>query len=329
MRSVPADSRPGASPIGWATGGGAAQILFSIFGELVFDRGPAGIGTIWGCAGIGLSAGGGLAYRLGSASPSKAISAAIVICYIVHGGSYVVFSQMRSFTLGPGLHRSLAGGRGSQHRPEHVQLLRIVDDRFRGRVFSTMESTQWSVMMLSMVAAGMASQYRGSPDHRGHRRHPQLHHRDILGLGPLHRPIARARPDIAPDEIAWRASVDRASGSSHAARRVQHHLCRASQSCSLPAPPNASAAASPCAWPRRRPCRHPLSPFGSRSPRPPQECGAAPLPRQPRTRGRNRAHVREVEERSAASTAWSTMPPALPASIRSKSPKTTGTSSTT
>ncbi len=30
---------------------------------------------------------------------------------------------------------------------------------FRGRVFATMESCQWSVMMLSMAAAGVASEY--------------------------------------------------------------------------------------------------------------------------------------------------------------------------
>ena len=39
-----------------------------------------------------------------------------------------------------------------------AQLLRHVDDRYRGRVFSTIESAQWSVMMLSMGAAGVASQ---------------------------------------------------------------------------------------------------------------------------------------------------------------------------
>jgi len=39
------------------------------------------------------------------------------------------------------------------------QLLRHVDNRFRGRVFSTMESMQWGVMMLSMGAAGFASTY--------------------------------------------------------------------------------------------------------------------------------------------------------------------------
>jgi len=51
--------------VGWATGGGAAQILFSLFGEIVFRRGPAGIGVIWGCAGIGLLVGGIIGHKLG------------------------------------------------------------------------------------------------------------------------------------------------------------------------------------------------------------------------------------------------------------------------
>jgi hypothetical protein len=39
------------------------------------------------------------------------------------------------------------------------QLLRHVSDAFRGRVFATMESTQWSVMMISMLLAGIASEH--------------------------------------------------------------------------------------------------------------------------------------------------------------------------
>jgi hypothetical protein len=39
------------------------------------------------------------------------------------------------------------------------QLLRHVSDEFRGRVFSTNESLIWSTMMLSMMAAGIASQH--------------------------------------------------------------------------------------------------------------------------------------------------------------------------
>jgi hypothetical protein len=40
-----------------------------------------------------------------------------------------------------------------------AQLLRHTPDEFRGRVFATMESLRWSVMIVSMAAAGIASQY--------------------------------------------------------------------------------------------------------------------------------------------------------------------------
>src|SRR5260370_2815163 len=51
--------------VGCAMGGGAAQILFALFGEQVFHRGPSGIGSIWGFAGIGLLIGGGLGHLAG------------------------------------------------------------------------------------------------------------------------------------------------------------------------------------------------------------------------------------------------------------------------
>src|SRR6185369_1869542 len=58
MRSVPLMMGIGMISVGWAMGGGAAQILFALFGEQVFHRGAAGIGSIWGFAGIGLLLGG-------------------------------------------------------------------------------------------------------------------------------------------------------------------------------------------------------------------------------------------------------------------------------
>src|SRR6185295_245586 len=62
MRATPLIMGIALIGVGWATGGGAAQILFSIFGDIVFGRGPAGIGIVWGCAGFGLLAGAGVAY---------------------------------------------------------------------------------------------------------------------------------------------------------------------------------------------------------------------------------------------------------------------------
>ena len=41
----------------------------------------------------------------------------------------------------------------------NAQLLRHTPDQYRGRVFATMESLRWSVMIVSMAAAGIASQY--------------------------------------------------------------------------------------------------------------------------------------------------------------------------
>ena len=37
------------------------------------------------------------------------------------------------------------------------KLLRLVDDQYRGRVFATLETLTWSMMMLSMFGAGWAS----------------------------------------------------------------------------------------------------------------------------------------------------------------------------
>ncbi len=159
MRSVPLILGLLAINIGWATGGGAAQILFSIFGELVFNRGPAGLGMIQGFAGIGLLCGGALAYIIGRRLSFANYKRTIVICYIVHGGSYILFSQMRSFPWALVFIALSRAGVGVSSVLNMWQLLRIVPDGFRGRVFSTMESIQWSVMMISMALAGIATQF--------------------------------------------------------------------------------------------------------------------------------------------------------------------------
>jgi len=145
--------------VGWATGGGAAQILFSVFGELVFNRGPAGIGIIWGCAGIGLLIGGVTAHQLGSRLSFNGYKRAVVVCYVIHGGAYVLFSQMRSFRAALVFIALSRAAVAVSSVLNFSQLLRRVANEFRGRVFATMESMVWSTMMISMMLAGIASQY--------------------------------------------------------------------------------------------------------------------------------------------------------------------------
>jgi MFS family permease len=145
--------------VGWASGGGAAQVLFTLFSEIVFNRGAQGLGQLWGTAGIGLLVGGYVGNRLGKRISFEAYKKTVFFCYLLHGASYVVFSQMRSWGWAlffMGLSRATVAVSSILN---WSNLLRHVDNRFRGRVFSTIETMNWSTMMISMLGAGVASQH--------------------------------------------------------------------------------------------------------------------------------------------------------------------------
>jgi MFS family permease len=157
MKSSPLILGIGLVAVGWATGGGAAQILFSVFGEVVFHRGPSGIGIIWGSAGIGLVIGALFAHRIGRVISFENYKRSVSICYVIHGGSYILFSQARTFGWALffiGLSRAAVAVSSVLNI---TQQLRHVSDEFRGRVFATIESWNWMTMMLSMGVAGLAS----------------------------------------------------------------------------------------------------------------------------------------------------------------------------
>ncbi len=159
MRTTPLIMGIALIGVGWATGGGASQILFSVFGDIVFDRGPAGIGIVWGSAGIGLLIGGGLAYAIGKTQSFRNYKRTVVVCYILHGGAYIVFSQMKSFGMALFFIALSRAAVAVSSVLNMTQLLKHVPNEFRGRVFATMESMVWSTMMISMMLAGIASQH--------------------------------------------------------------------------------------------------------------------------------------------------------------------------
>ncbi|HZQ52876.1 MAG TPA: MFS transporter [Bryobacteraceae bacterium] len=145
--------------VGWASGGGAAQVLFTLFSEIVFKRGPQGLGELWGTAGIGLLIGGFIGNRIGKTIAFESYKKTVFFCYLLHGGSYIVFSQMRHWGWAlffMGMSRASVAVSSVLN---WSNLLKHVDDRFRGRVFSTIETMNWSTMMMSMLGAGTASQY--------------------------------------------------------------------------------------------------------------------------------------------------------------------------
>jgi MFS family permease len=159
MRSSPLIFGIAMISVGWATGGGAAQILFTLFGEQVFHRGPGGIGTIWGFAGVGLLIGGALGHLLGRKASFRSYKRIITVAYLTHGAAYVVFSMMHAYWLALLFICASRVGMAVTSVLNFSQLLQHTRDEFRGRVFATLESVRWAVMMISMAAAGICSQY--------------------------------------------------------------------------------------------------------------------------------------------------------------------------
>ncbi len=162
MRSVPLIFGIGMISVGWATGGGAAQILFALFGEQVFQRGPAGIGTIWGFAGVGLLIGGAAAHFVGKNLSFSGYKNAVMVAYITHGAAYILFSRMELYWAALLFIALSRVGMAVTSVLNFAQLLRHTPDEYRGRVFATMESLRWSTMIVSMALAGVASQYYGA-----------------------------------------------------------------------------------------------------------------------------------------------------------------------
>jgi MFS family permease len=159
MRSVPLVFAIALLSVGWATGGGAAQILFTLFGEVVFNRGASGIGLIWGCAGLGLLTGGVFANWLGRRLSFKGYKLTVFIDYVVYGVTYVLFSRAQQFHFALVfifLSRVVMAVNGVLN---YSYLLRTVPNQFRGRVFATIDTFTWSMMMMSMMGAGIASMH--------------------------------------------------------------------------------------------------------------------------------------------------------------------------
>jgi MFS family permease len=159
MRSIPLLFAIAMVYVGWATGGGAAQILFGLFGDIVFQRGSVGIGTIWSAAGLGLVIGGMFAHWLGPKLSFRSYKRTVSICYLVHGATYILFSQMPQFWQALVFIAVSRAAVAVSSVLNMTQMLLTVDDEFRGRVFATMETFTWGVMMLSMMGAGAASEY--------------------------------------------------------------------------------------------------------------------------------------------------------------------------
>ena len=122
---------------------------------------PLRIGAIWGFAGIGLLIGGSIGHVAGHHTNYAGYKRAVTISYLVHGFAYMLFSQAESFLAALICMMFSRVGMAVTSVLNNSQLLHHTPNQFRGRIFAALESIRWPVMIVSMAAAGIASQYTG------------------------------------------------------------------------------------------------------------------------------------------------------------------------
>ena len=79
------------------------------------------------------------------------------IDYVVHGLTYVLFSRMQRFEWALVFIFLSRAAMAVNSVLNYSYLLKAVSNQYRGRVFSTIETLTWTMMMLSMMGAGIAS----------------------------------------------------------------------------------------------------------------------------------------------------------------------------
>ena len=81
-----------------ASGGGAAQVLFTLFSEWCL-AGERAARPVMGNSGVGLLIGGIIGNHLGKKIGFENYKKTVFFCYLLHGGAYIVFSQMTNWYL--------------------------------------------------------------------------------------------------------------------------------------------------------------------------------------------------------------------------------------
>jgi MFS family permease len=147
--------------VGWATGGGAAQILFSLFAVDVYHAGESGIGILYSAAGFGIVVGATTSNALFRHQSFAVTKWVIGISMVLTGVFYSIFSFTQTLWAGVlwiALSRVVMG---INNIISTTLLMNTVPADFRGRTFSVKETVVILSMVVSMLLAGIAQRYVG------------------------------------------------------------------------------------------------------------------------------------------------------------------------
>jgi len=144
--------------VGWATGGGMTAILFDQIGGHEFAAGGPGdwfVAALFSAGGVGVFSGMLLARRVGQWTVEQR-RAGLYIGWslLAHGVLFAIGGLMPTLTtmaIFIALSRVVLG---AEFGVQETMMMRVLPDDYRGRVFTTDRSLEWSTMALATIVTG-------------------------------------------------------------------------------------------------------------------------------------------------------------------------------
>jgi MFS family permease len=144
--------------VGWATGGGMTAILFDQIGGHEFAAGGPGdwyVAALFSAGGVGVFFGMLLARRIGQWTVEQR-RAGLYIGWslLAHGVLFAIGGLMPTLTtmaIFIALSRVVLG---AEFGVQETMMMRVLPDDYRGRVFTTDRSLEWSTMALATIVTG-------------------------------------------------------------------------------------------------------------------------------------------------------------------------------
>lgn len=144
--------------VGWATGGGMTAILFDRIGGREFAAGGPGdwfVAALFSSAGVGVFFGMLLARRVGQWTvETRRAGLFIGWSLLAHGLLFALGGLMPTLTtmaIFVALSRLVLG---AEFGVQETMMMRVLPDDYRGRVFTTDRSLEWSTMALATIVTG-------------------------------------------------------------------------------------------------------------------------------------------------------------------------------
>lgn len=134
----------------WPIGGGAINVLLSVYGYQVFHSGSIGVGVMYGSLGFGFLISGFLVHRL-----TKWVRLAAAIGFVIEGLCHVMVSQSPSLWFASIFLFIATLGAGVGNASIITLVMQATSKEFHGRVFAMFDTTSSVTIAASMMATGV------------------------------------------------------------------------------------------------------------------------------------------------------------------------------